>query len=150
MMITKDGFVAPHGGRLVDRKVPAEERQERLWEAAELPKGPLGPRALSDLEMISTGVFSPLEGFMAQDDYTNVVEEMRLSNGLVWSLPITLAVDRDTARTAKEGSEVALTNGGGDPLATMLLRECYRYDKEREARQVYRTADEDHPGVAGL
>ena len=87
---------------------------------------------------------------MAQDDYTNVVEEMHLSNGLVWSLPITLAVDRDTARTAKEGSEVALTNGGGDPLATMLLRECYRYDKEREAREVYRTTDEDHPGVAAL
>jgi sulfate adenylyltransferase len=150
MMITKDGFIAPHGGRLVDRKVPAEERQERLREAAELPKVPLGPRALSDLEMISTGVFSPLEGFMAQDDYTNVVEEMRLSNGLVWSLPITLAVDEDTARTANEGSEVALTNGGGDPVATMLLRECYRYDKEREAREVYRTADEGHPGVAAL
>ncbi len=55
VLITKDGFVAPHGGRLVDRKVPAEERQERLGEAAELPKVPLGPRALSDLEMISTG-----------------------------------------------------------------------------------------------
>ncbi len=150
MMITKDGFVAPHGGRLVDRKVPAEERQERLREAAELPKVPLGPRALSDLEMISTGVFSPLEGFMVQDDYTNVLEEMHLASGLAWGLPITLAVGEETARTAKEGSEVALVNGDGEPVATMLLQECYRYDKEREAREVYRTTDEDHPGVTAL
>ncbi len=150
MMITKDEFVAPHGGRLVDRKVPAQERQERLREAAELPKVALGPRALSDLEMISTGVFSPLEGFMLQDDYTNVVEEMHLSNGLAWSLPITLAVDEATTSTVKEGSEVALVNDDGEPVATMLLQECYRYDKEREAREVYRTTDGDHPGVAAL
>jgi PUA-like domain len=150
MMITKDGFIAPHGGRLVDRKVPAEERHERLREAEELPKIPLEPRALSDLQMISTGVFSPLEGFMLREDYENVVEEMHLSNGLAWSMPVTLAVDEDTARTAKEGSEVALMNGGGEPVATMSLQERYRYDKEREASEVYQTTDEDHPGVAAL
>ncbi len=64
MMLTEDGAIAPHGGQLVDRKVSDEERQERLREAAELPKVSLGARALSDLQMISTGVFSPLEGFM--------------------------------------------------------------------------------------
>ncbi len=63
---------------------------------------------------------------MTQNDYANVVEEMRLASGLAWSLPITLAVDEDTARTAKEGSEVALVNGDGDPIATMLLQERYR------------------------
>jgi len=150
MMITKEGFIAPHGGRLVDRKVPAEERDERLREAEELTKVPLEPRALSDLQMISTGVFSPVEGFMLQDDYLNVVEEMHLSNGLAWSMPITLAVDEEVANSLKEDSMVALVDGDGEPVATMFVRELYWYDKEWEAREVYRTTDKEHPGVATL
>ena len=134
----------------MDRKVPAEERDERLREAEELAKVPLEPRALSDLQMISTGVFSPVEGFMLQDDYINVVEEMHLSNGLAWSMPITLAVDEEGANSLKEDSMVALVNGDGEPVATMFVRELYWYDKEWEAREVYRTTDEEHPGVAAL
>jgi len=149
-MITKDGFIAPHGGQLVDRKVSAEEQHGRLREAEELAKIPLGPRALSDLQMISTGVFSPLEGFMLQDDYVNVVEEMHLSNGLAWSMPVTLAAEEEVAKSLKEDSEVALVNGDGEPVATMFLRELYRYDKEWEAHEVYRTTDKEHPGVAAL
>jgi sulfate adenylyltransferase len=150
MMITQDGFIAPHGGRLVDRKVPDEERHERLREAEDLPKVSLEPRALSDLQIISTGVFSPLEGFMLQDDYTNVVEDMHLSNGLAWSMPVTLAVEEEVAKSLQENSVVALANGAGEPVATMLLKELYRYDKEWEAREVYHATDEDHPGVAAL
>ena len=149
-MLTKNDIVAPHGGTLVDRTIPTEERQERLREAAELPGVSLGPRALSDLQMISTGVFSPLEGFMRKEEYESVVEEMRLTNGLAWSLPVTLAAGEDEASTLREGSEVALVDGDGEPVATMLLRERYRYDKEREARMVYRTTNADHPGVAAL
>jgi sulfate adenylyltransferase len=149
-MLKKEESIAPHGGQLVDRTIPAEERDERLREAAELPKVSLGSRTVSDLQMISTGVFSPLEGFMLREEYEGVVEEMRLPDGLVWSLPVTLATDEETARTLKEGSEVALTNGNGEPVATMLLRERYRYDKEREAQIVYRTTDGEHPGVAAL
>ncbi|CAA9433909.1 MAG: Sulfate adenylyltransferase [uncultured Rubrobacteraceae bacterium] len=149
-MLTKSDIIAPHGGTLVDRTVAAEERQERLREAAELPRVSLGPRTISDLQMISTGVFSPLEGFMNKEDYERVVEDMRLTNGLAWSLPVTLAASEDTARTLREGSEVALIDGDGEPVATMLLEERYRYDKEREARMVYRTTDADHPGVAAL
>jgi hypothetical protein len=88
-----DGPIEPHGGRLVDRVVRAEERQERLREAAEMPQVALGARTLSNLEMISTGVFSPLEGFMDRETYESVVEDMRLPNGLVWTLPVTLPVD---------------------------------------------------------
>ena len=149
-MLTKSDIIAPHGGTLVDRTVAAEERQERLREAAELPRVSLGPRTISDLQMISTGVFSPLEGFMNKEDYERVVEDMRLTNGLAWSLPVTLAASEDTARTLREGAEVALIDGDGEPVATMLLEERYRYDKEREARMVYRTTDADHPGVAAL
>ncbi|MCA1731555.1 MAG: hypothetical protein LC751_19770 [Actinobacteria bacterium] len=149
-MLKKDESIAPHGGQLVDRTVPVEEHDELLREAAGLPKVSLGPRTISDLQMITTGVFSPLEGFMLREDYESVVEDMYLPNGLPWSLPVTLAMDEDMARTLKEGSEIALVDGSEDPVATMLLRERYRYDKEHEARMVYRTTDAEHPGVAAL
>ncbi len=145
-----DGPIEPHGGRLVDRVVRAEERQERLREAAEMPQVALGARTLSNLEMISTGVFSPLEGFMDRETYESVVEDMRLPNGLVWTLPVTLPVDEARARELPEDSEIALVNGNGEPVATMHLRERYRYDREREAALVYRTTDREHPGVAAL
>ncbi len=119
-------------------------------EAAGLPRVALGPRTLSDLQMISTGVFSPLEGFMLRDEYESVVEDMRLGSGLAWSLPITLSVDGEKANELSEGSEIALVDGAGEPVATMLLREKFGFDKEREARLVYRTTDADHPGVAAL
>jgi len=140
----------PHGGELVDRRVPGEEREERLEQAEELPKLVLGPRALSDLEMISTGVFSPLTGFMDREDYESVVETMRLSNGLVWSMPVTLSANEDEANGVKEGDEVALTNGEDRVVATMTVTDRYSYDKSYEARAVYRTDDGEHPGVAAL
>jgi sulfate adenylyltransferase len=100
--------------------------------------------------MISTGVFSPLEGFMLRDEYESVVEDMRLKDGLAWSLPVTVSVDEEQAGGLAEGSEIALVDGTREPVATMVLRELYGYDKEREARMVYRTTDADHPGVAAV
>ncbi len=142
--------IASHGGALVDRRPMAEERDERLQKAAELPKVAVGPRNLSDLEMISTGVFSPLPGFMVREDYESVVDTMHLADGLVWSLPITLSVNNEEAKQIKEGEDVALADGSGRIVATMSVEDLYTYDKEREAREVYRTTDEDHPGVAAL
>jgi sulfate adenylyltransferase len=150
ILLETETQIAPHGGQLVDRVVPEDERRERAMEAAGLPRVPLGPRTLSDLQMISTGVFSPLEGFMLRDEYESVVEDMRLESGLAWSLPITLSVDADRAGELSEGSEIALVDGTGEPVATMVLREKYGFDKEREARLVYRTTDADHPGVAAI
>ena len=142
--------IEPHGGELVDRRVPEGERAERLSKAGELPKVVLGPRALSDLEMISTGVFSPLTGFMGREDYESVVDTMRLANGLAWSLPITLSASDDEANGIGEGDEVALTNGEGGIVATITVTNRYSYDKGREASAVYRTEDGNHPGVAAL
>src|SRR3712207_253509 len=144
ILLQTETQIAPHGGELIDRVGPEEERRERAMEAAELPRVPLGPRTLSDLQMISTGVFSPLEGFMLRDEYESVVEDMRLGSGLAWSLPITLSVDGEKANELSEGSEIALVDGAGEPVATMLLREKFGFDKEREARLVYRTTDADH------
>ena len=140
----------PHGGEIVDRRPMPEERDERLQKAEELPKITLGGRTLSDLETISTGVFSPLTGFMVREDYDSVVENMRLANGLVWSLPVTLSVGQEELNGLSEGEEAALVDGSGRTVATIEVEDLYSYDKEREAREVYRTTDEAHPGVAAL
>ena len=138
----------PHGGALVNRRAPEDEREERKLRAEKLRKVTLGPRTLSDLEMIASGVFSPLAGFMVREDYESVVDSMRLASGLVWSMPITLPVSEDEANSI--GEEIALTDGGGQVVATMLVEDCYSYDREREAQLVYRTTDPEHPGVAAL
>jgi len=142
--------IEPHGGELVDRLVPEEQREELLRQAEGLTKVVLGPRALSDLEMISTGVFSPLRGFLVSEDYESVVESMRLKNGLVWSLPITLPVGEEEADDIRVGEEIALADGTGRILATMIVEDRYSYDKEHEAQQVFGTTSDEHPGVAAL
>jgi len=144
--------IRPHGGTLVDRVLRGEV-QEAVRERAEgMVKVPLGQMGLSDLELISTGVLSPLTGFMRKADYDRCVEEMRLANGLVWSIPVTLAVEQHLADRIQEGQEVALCEAERI-LAVMEVAEKYPYDgevKEREAREVYRTTEEAHPGVARL
>ena len=147
---TENTAIAPHGGELVDRRAPEGQRAELLERAETLNKVALGPRSLSDLEMISTGVFSPLTGFMVQNDYDSVVETMHLSNGLVWSLPITLSVSEKEAGGTSEGEEIALVDGVGRVLATMTVEDRYSYDKEREAREVFGTTNDEHPGVAAV
>jgi sulfate adenylyltransferase len=140
--------IEPHGGKLVDQLVPEEQRDELLSRAEGFTKIILGPRALSDLEMISTGVFSPLTGFMVSEDYESVVETMRLKNGLVWSLPITLPVSEEEANDVRVGEEIALADGTRRILATMIVEDRYSYDKEHEAQEVFGTTNAEHPGVA--
>jgi sulfate adenylyltransferase len=99
-MLVESIAPAPHGGHLVDRKAPDEDRKELVREALDLPLVHLDARTLSDLQMIASGDFSPLEGFMLREDYESVVEEIRLSNGLAWSMPITLSAEEETADRA--------------------------------------------------
>src|SRR5437764_784378 len=132
-------LIRPHGGYLVDRTGPRPDNVESLEQV------PLTSRELSDLDMLASGALSPLEGFMGRDDYERVLEEMRLTKGLPWALPVCLAVDREP-----RGDEVVLTDEAGKPFATLEVDETYEYDKEREARQAFRTTDEAHPGVARL
>jgi sulfate adenylyltransferase len=140
--------IQPHGGELVDRLAPEEQRDELLSRAEGFTKIILAPRTLSDLEMISTGVFSPLTGFMVSEDYESVVETMRLKNGLVWSLPITLPVSEEEANDVRVGEEIALADGTRRILATMIVEDRYSYDKEHEAQEVFGTTNAEHPGVA--
>jgi sulfate adenylyltransferase len=142
--------IKPHGGVLINREATGAERDDLIARAASLPTITLDERQISDLEMIAIGAFSPLEGFMTRADYTRVVEEMRLANGLPWSIPVTLAVPAAVAGEVVSGSEVALADGTGHLLAVMRVEETFDYDKKNEAEKVYRTADEAHPGVAAV
>ena len=147
--MTDDALIPPHGGSLVDRVATGDEAQALAGKARSLPKLALSVRSLSDLEMIAVGAFSPLAGFMARRDYEGVVKEMHLAGGLAWSLPITVSAGREEAR-GLEGKQVALTDEAGEALAVMDVAEAFDYDKQREARLVYRTEEEAHPGVAAL
>ena len=143
-------MIAPHGGTLVDGYAN-EERAHAIREGAgALPSVSLNPRQLSDAHMIAQGAFSPLNGFMGHDDYNSVVRTMHLANGLPWSLPITLGVDSLRAADLKEGKPVSLTNEGGEVVGVLALEGKYRRDREEEAREVYRTTEDQHPGVANV
>ena len=140
--------IAPHGGRLINRLVHGEEADELRRRAADLPSLHLNARQLSDLELIASGALSPLEGFMERADYDSVVEEMHLANGLPWTIPITLAAgDGDVP---EENTDIALYDAHGTLRGIMTVQEVYPYDKRREAREVYRTEEAAHPGVAAV
>jgi sulfate adenylyltransferase len=124
------------------------ERTELQERAKNLPSLTIGSRQLADLEMLAIGAYSPLRGFLDRADYLGVVNNMHLSNGLPWSVPITLATTRQQANELHIGSELALVDEQGVLQAVMTLEDKFDYDKQQEARQVYRTEDEAHPGVA--
>jgi sulfate adenylyltransferase len=140
--------IAPHGGRLIDRTARGVETEELRRRAEMLPALHLTPRQLSDLDLIANGAFSPLTGFMRSDDYGRVVPEMRLANGLPWSIPVTLAVDAGNAPAL--GKEVALFDQQGILRGMLRVEDVYDYDKKDEALRVYGTTDAAHPGVAAV
>ncbi|BDA67077.1 sulfate adenylyltransferase [Calothrix sp. PCC 7716] len=142
--------IAPHGGELVNRRATPAQKEEFLSKADYLPRVQLDERAVSDLEMIAIGGFSPLTGFLNQADYNSVVDNMRLESGAAWSIPVTLSVSEEVAASLTEGSYIRLDNREGKYIGVLLLTEKYTYNKEREAIKVYRTDDEKHPGVKVL
>lgn len=125
-------------------------RVEWLQRFAHLPTVRLTWRQVSDVELLGNGGYTPLYGFLTRRDYLSVLEDMRLSDGTPWSIPITLAVSQETASAVKEDTPIGLTDPDGTPLAILQVRERFPYDKGQEAQNVYRTTDSAHPGVAAL
>ena len=142
--------IQAHGSDLVNRFVLDDHREELRRRAASLPAIRVTQRQISDLELIAIGAVSPLTGFMGRADYESVVLNMRLANGLPWAIPVTLAVGAEEAESARPGREVALVGEDGWPIAILRVSEVFGYDREKEAREVYRTTDESHPGVAAV
>lgn len=139
------GLITPHGGVLVDRVVRGDDAAALKQRAASLPVVTLTDTQLADAEMIAVGAMSPITGFLGRDDYASVLEDIRLADGTVWSLPITLRVTDVPA-----GDEVALATDDGKLIGVMQVEETYTADKQREAELVYGTTSTDHPGVAML
>jgi sulfate adenylyltransferase len=146
--MSTDVLIRPHGGTLVNRVAADAARPAALAAAAALPAVRLTPVQYSDVFCIATGVFSPLTGFVGKADYTSILDTMRLANGAVWSIPVTLAVADDVARSIGSRSAIALEDPSGRVVATMEVTEQFGYDKEKEAAAVYRTKESAHPGVA--
>ena len=140
-------LIPPHGGKLINRLATPEEKQDFIAKADSLPKVQLDKRATSDLVMIAIGGFSPISGFMGQQDYLGVVKNMRLANGLPWSVPVTLSVTAEVAEPLTLGSLIRLDNPDGKFIGVLELTEKYSYDKKLEAKNVYRTEEDKHPGV---
>jgi len=143
--------ITPHGGdELVDLKVPAAERPRLHAYAEKLPAVTLNARDLADLEMLATGAFSPLTGYMAEADYLRSRDEMRLASGVPWPIPITLGVEEAAAQGLSRGQDVALASDDGNRIALLKLAEIYQVDRKREAEAVFGTGDEAHPGVKNV
>lgn len=142
-------LVPPHGGKLRPLLLEGEERKQNLGKANILPKIRLSSRETSDLIMMAIGAFSPLNGFMGKDDYENVVENIQLSNGILWPIPITLSVTKKQAESLPLESEAALVDDESDEImGIMTIQEKFTYNKKNESRKVFLTEDEAHPGVA--
>lgn len=145
-----DALIAPHGGTLKDLYLPPEQAEVLKLRSAQLPGLDLDTRQLCDLELLLSGAFSPLEGFLGRRDYDRVVEELRLEDGTLWPIPITLDVTEDFASQLHAGSEVALRDSQGVPLAVLEVSDVYWPDRLHEAKRVFGTTDRLHPGVAEL
>jgi sulfate adenylyltransferase len=143
--------IRPHGGTLINRIAEGAERENLLQLAKSLYQLKINAWTISDLDLIGVGAFSPLTGFMAEADYQSVVESMRLADGTVWSIPITLSVGASVAEAIKTGEQVALVGEQDDVVYGILdVQSIYKVNQKHEAVKVFKTDDEAHPGVQKL
>jgi len=141
-------LIAPHGGELVDLIVSSEKATELKSNSREWPSWDLTARQICDLELLMSGGFSPLRGFMNRADYEGVCSNMRLASGVLWPMPITLDVKEEFAKTLKPGSsKVALRDPEGVMLAVLHVEDVWQADREAEAKAVFGTTSALHPGA---
>ncbi|MCA2001731.1 MAG: bifunctional sulfate adenylyltransferase/adenylylsulfate kinase [Chloroflexi bacterium] len=146
--MAKAKLIPPYGGKLVNLMVEGKEREELLARAGKLPSIKITMRNMCDLELLATGGFSPLTTFMGKADYDRVLREMRLADGTLFPLPITLTADPKELPTV--GEEIALRSANFDLLAVMTLEEVYHWDAETEAALAYGSTDSKHPMVSEM
>lgn len=137
----------PHGGSIVNRIISGKRKEVLVEEARELPRVSINYDLVADLENIAHGVYSPLEGFLVQEDYLHILHDMRLSNDVPWTIPIVLDIEPEEISGVKEGDELSLLHDN-KIIAIMKVEEIYRWSKEEYCQQVYKTKDLAHPGVA--
>lgn len=145
-----DHFNCPYGGELVNLIVSPERASALQAEARHWASWDLSPRQLCDLELLLNGAFSPLRSFLSRIDYESVCSRMRLSNGLIWPIPVTLDVSGEFAQSLSPGMAIALRDPEGVMLAALRVNELWQPDRVAEAHAVYGTTSLHHPGVSSL
>ncbi|MBE0448538.1 MAG: sulfate adenylyltransferase [Actinobacteria bacterium] len=144
------GLVSPHGGGELKPLLLSGEELRQEWEKAQtLERVMMTSRETSDLIMMGIGAFTPLDGFMGKDDWKGVCDSFTMANGIFWPIPITLSVSKEQANNIKEGQEVALVDTEtGELMGSMTVQERYTIDKSHECKQIFKTDELEHPGVA--
>mgnify|MGYP001246442205 FL=1 len=145
-----DHLTAPHGGTLVDLVADSTRTEEIKAESRDWVSHDVTPRQLCDLELLLNGGFSPLTGFMTSADHGSVCADMRLADGTLWPIPITLDVPEATAEKLSTGGTLALRDDEGVMLAVLHAEDIWRPDREAEAQAVFGTTNREHPGVGQL
>ncbi|MGV9198916.1 MAG: sulfate adenylyltransferase [Promethearchaeia archaeon] len=140
-------MIEPHGGSLVNKELPEVERKRVLEQFDEFEKITVTPQIWKVIKNISYGVFSPLEGFMHENDTLNVLEHMCLESNEIWPFPIVLDVSEEEVKDIKPDDRILLVNAAEKPLAMLIVNDIYDYDKKNYAKNVYGTTDTTHPGV---
>ena len=141
-------LISPYGGKLVDLIVSGEEREELLDKSSRLPSVQISMRSLCDLELLATGAFSPMDRFMGKADYERVLTEMRLENGVLFPIPITLPIDESSLPSW--GEQITLSDARNNTIAVMQIEEIYHWDPQREARLVLGSTDPKHPLISEM
>lgn len=145
-----DHLIAPHGGTLVELLADDERIEALRHESSAWPSWEMSDRQLCDLELLMNGAFSPLRGFMGQSDYESVRDEMRLQDGTLWPMPITLDVSERFAEEIDAKDTIALRDPEGVMLAALHVEDIWRPDKAAEAEAVFSTSNQEHPGTSYL
>jgi sulfate adenylyltransferase len=146
--LTTSHLIAPHGGELINLLVDAPRAAELKAHSKDWPSWDLTPRQVCDVELLLSGGFSPLRGFMSRADYEGVCNNMRLKSGVLWPMPITLDVTEDFGKSLKPGSsKVALRDGEGVMLAVLNVEDVWQPDRSAEAKSVFGTTSKAHPGA---
>ena len=145
-----DHLIPPHGGTLVNLVADNEQAARMKTDSRDWPSHTVTARQLCDLELLLNGGFSPLTGFMSRADYDRVCREMRLEDGTLWPIPITLDVSDELAKSLGPGATLALRDAEGVMLAALHVEEVWQPDREAEAKAVFGTTTREHPGVAQL
>jgi len=140
-------MIGPHGGNLINKQLPLIEKERILNEINEFTRIQVRLETLKVIKNISFGVFSPLEGFMNENDYHYVLDTMYLENNLAWPIPITLDVDEKDIGNLKSDDKIILTDSKTTPIALMNIDDIYNYDKKEYAEKTFGTLDKMHPGV---
>ena len=140
-------MIQPHGGSLINKNLPKVEKERILRQVDDFETIQVNPQTLKVVKNIGFGVFSPLEGFMNENNYRYVLEHMYLENNVAWPFPIVLDVPERKANSFNVDNRIILVDSTGNPIALMDIEDIYGYDKKEYAKKVYGTLDRNHPGV---